>query len=100
MHYMIPIAQTERILVATVNDVREIDDSPAVPRGAMNDSNPLMIAAVSGGVLCPDAAIPRNYTSRRHLRGVTIAPTQISTLHFSIARAPGFGASSYNASCH
>jgi hypothetical protein len=47
MHYVIPIAQTGRILVATVDDVREIDDSPDIPKGAMNDSNPLMIAAVS-----------------------------------------------------
>jgi hypothetical protein len=32
-HYMIPIAQTERILVATVDDVREIDDSPRRTEG-------------------------------------------------------------------
>jgi hypothetical protein len=51
--YMIPIAQTERILVATVNDVREIDDSPDIPKGALNDSNPLMIAAVSGVFFAP-----------------------------------------------
>jgi hypothetical protein len=30
---MIPIAQTERILVATVDDVREIDDSPRRTEG-------------------------------------------------------------------
>jgi hypothetical protein len=73
--------------------------APTYRRGAMNDSNPLMIAAVSGVSFVPTQQ-SHEITQVADTLGVTNAPTQISTLHFSIAHAPGFGASSYNASCH